>query len=85
MDLITDEFVFARTGEPLETRLKNSGAFRQQMESLRKASKAFTRDSVKSDECWKVPLFFNLVSKGSPVRAKTNSSVIKSMLLPPLY
>jgi hypothetical protein len=53
MDLITDEFVFARTGEPLETRLKNSGAFRQQMESLRKASKAFTRDSVKSDECWK--------------------------------
>lgn len=53
MDLITDEFVFARTGEPLETRLKNSDTFQQQMKSLRKASKAFTRDSVKSDECWK--------------------------------
>ncbi len=53
MDLITDEFVFARTGEPMETRLKNSVGFRQQMKSLRKASKAFTRDSVKSDECWK--------------------------------
>ena len=52
MDLITDEFVAARTGEPLETRLKNSAGFQQQMKSLHKASKAFTRDSVKSDECW---------------------------------
>lgn len=53
MDLITDEFVAARTGDPLETRLKNSDSFRQQMKSLHEASKAFTRDSVKSDECWK--------------------------------
>lgn len=53
MDLITDEFVFARTGEPLETRLKNSDSFRQQMKSLHEAAKEFTRDSVKSDECWK--------------------------------
>ena len=53
MDLITDEFVFARTGEPLEIRLKNSDSFRQQMKSLHEAAKEFTRDSVKSDECWK--------------------------------
>ena len=53
MDLITDEFVFARTGEPLETRLKNSDSFRQQMKSLHEAAKQFTRDSVISDECWK--------------------------------
>lgn len=53
MEFISEEFIAARTGEPLETRLKNSAAFRQQMKSLRKASKAFTRASVKSDECWK--------------------------------
>jgi len=53
MDLISEEFLAARTGEPLEARLKNSDSFRQQMKSLHKASKAFTRDSVKSDECWK--------------------------------
>ena len=53
MDLITDEFVFDRTGEPLETRLKNSDSFRQQMKSLHEAAKEFTRDSVKSEECWK--------------------------------
>ena len=53
MDLITDEFVFARTGEPLETRLKDSDSFRQQMKSLHGAAKKFTRDSVKSDECWR--------------------------------
>ena len=53
MDLITDEFVFARTGEPLEKRLRNSDSFRQQMKSLHEAAKKFTRDSVKSDECWK--------------------------------
>ena len=53
MDLITDEFVFARTGEPLEARLKDSDSFRQQMKSLHGAAKKFTRDSVKSDECWK--------------------------------
>ena len=53
MDFITDEFVAARTGEPLETRLKSSGSFQRQMKSLHKASRAFTRNSVKSDECWK--------------------------------
>ena len=53
MGFISEEFISSRTGEPLETRLKNSAGFRQQMKSLRKASKAFTRDSVKSDECWK--------------------------------
>ena len=53
MDFISDEFVFARTDEPLETRLKDSDSFQQQMKSLHEASKAFTRDSVKSDECWK--------------------------------
>lgn len=53
MDLITDEFVFARTGEPLETRLKNSDSFQQQMKSLHEVAKEFTRDSVKLDECWK--------------------------------
>lgn len=53
MDFISEEFVAARTREPLETRLKNSDSFQQQMKSLHEASKAFTRDSVKSDECWK--------------------------------
>lgn len=53
MDLISEEFVFARTGEPLEARLRDSGSFQQQMKSLHEASKAFTRDSVKSNECWK--------------------------------
>lgn len=53
MDVISEEFIFARTGEPLETRLKNSDSFRQQMKSLHEAAKKFTRDSVKSDECWK--------------------------------
>lgn len=53
MDFVSKEFLAARTGEPLEARLKNSDSFRQQMKSLHKASKAFTRDSVKSDECWK--------------------------------
>lgn len=53
MDFVSEEFLAARMGEPLEARLKNSDSFRQQMKSLHKASKAFTRDSVKSDECWK--------------------------------
>ena len=53
MDVISEEFVVARTGEPLETRLKNSDSFRQQMKSLHETAKEFTRDSVKSDEYWK--------------------------------
>lgn len=53
MDYISEEFHLAHTGEPLETRLKNGDSFRQQMKSLHEASKEFTRDSVKSDKCWK--------------------------------
>ena len=53
MDVISEEFVFDRTGEPLEARIRNSESFQQQMKSLHEAAKAFTRDSVKSDECWK--------------------------------
>lgn len=53
MDFISEEFVFARTREHLEAGLRDSGSFQQQMKSLHEASKAFTRDSVKSDECWK--------------------------------
>ena len=53
MDVISEEFVYARTGEPLEARIRNSDSFQRQMKSLHEASKAFTRDSVKSDECWK--------------------------------
>jgi hypothetical protein len=53
VDVISEEFVFARTGEALEARIRNSENFQQQMKSLHEAAKAFTRDSVKSDECWK--------------------------------
>lgn len=53
MDFILEEFVAARMGEPLETRLKDCDSFQQQMKSLHEASKEFTRVSVKSDECWK--------------------------------
>lgn len=53
MDVISERFVAARTGEPLEKRLKKSDSFQRQMKSLHEASKAFTRDSVKSDEDWK--------------------------------
>lgn len=53
MDFISEEFVFARTGEPLEARIRKSDSFQQQVKSLHEASKAFTRDSVKSDECWR--------------------------------
>ncbi len=53
LDYISEEFVFARTGEPLEARIRNSDSFQQQSKSLHEASKAFTRDSVASDECWK--------------------------------
>lgn len=45
LDFLSDEFVFARTGEPLEDRLRKSKRFQQQMKSLHKASKAFSGDS----------------------------------------
>lgn len=50
MDLISEEFVAARTGEPLETRLKNSDSFQQQMKSLHKASKAFLATFMKMEK-----------------------------------
>ncbi len=53
MDVISEEFVFDRTGEPLEARIRNSDSFQQQVKSLHETSKAFTRDCVKSDECRK--------------------------------
>ena len=37
----------------MEARIRNSDSFQQRMKSLHEAAKAFTRDCVKSDECWK--------------------------------
>lgn len=54
MDLITDEFLAARTGEPLESRLRKSHRFQQQMKSLHKASQAFTKDTDISKKDWKL-------------------------------
>lgn len=52
MSFIPKEFFAARTGEGMEARLQKNEGFQQQMKSLHRASKMFTRDSVKSDECW---------------------------------
>jgi len=54
MDFITDEFIFARTGEPLEERLQENDKFRQQMKLLRELSKAFAKDSGLSEKAWKL-------------------------------
>lgn len=54
MDFITDEFIFARTGEPLEERLQENDKFRQQMKLLRELSKAFAKDSGLSEKSWKL-------------------------------
>lgn len=54
MDFITDEFIFARTGEPLEARLRKSERFKGQVQSLHKASKAFSEDSSLSKKDWKL-------------------------------
>ncbi len=54
MDFITDEFIFARTGEPLEARLRKSERFKGQVQSLHKASKAFSEDSGLSEKDWKL-------------------------------
>lgn len=51
MDFISEEFFAARTGEVLEARLRDSGTFRQQMESLHEASKAFSKDSGMGASC----------------------------------
>lgn len=54
MDLITDEFLSARTREPLEARLRKSDKFQQHMKSLHKASQAFTKDTDISKKDWKL-------------------------------
>lgn len=54
MEFISDEFIFARTGEPLEARIKQSDRFQQRVNSLYKASKAFVGESGLSGKCWKL-------------------------------
>lgn len=54
MDFISEKFIFARTGEPLEKRMQKSDKFQQQANSLHRALKAFTEDSGISKECWKL-------------------------------
>ena len=54
MDYITDELVFARTGEPLEARIRKSEKFQQRVKSLHKASQAFTKDTNISKKDWKL-------------------------------
>lgn len=54
MDFISEEFFAARTGEVLEARLRDSGTFRQQMESLHEASKAFSKDSGMLKKGWEL-------------------------------
>lgn len=54
MDFISEEFLAARTGEALETRLRDSDTFRRQMESLHEASKAFSKDAGISKQWWKL-------------------------------
>jgi len=46
MDFITDDFIFARTSEPLEEGSQENEKFWQQMKWLRELSKAFAKDSV---------------------------------------
>lgn len=54
MDLISREFLDARTGEALEARLRDSDIFRQQAKCLHEASKAFSKDSGMSNRYWKL-------------------------------
>lgn len=54
LEFITDEFIHARTGEPLEARIRKSEEFQQQMQSLHKASKTFSADIGLSGKDWKV-------------------------------
>lgn len=54
MDLISYEFILARTGEPLEARIQENDKFQQQMKSLHKASQAFTNDFGLSKNTWKL-------------------------------
>lgn len=54
LDILSGEFIFARTGEPLEDRLRKSERFQQQMKFLHKESKAFVADSDLSEKDWKL-------------------------------
>ncbi len=54
MDYITDEFIFARTREPLEERIQENDKFRHQMKLLRELSKVFAKDSGLSEKSWKL-------------------------------
>lgn len=50
MDFLSDKFILARTGEPLEDRLRKSERFRQQIQSLSKISKVFAENIALSEE-----------------------------------
>lgn len=54
MDFISDEFILARTGEPLEARIRENDKFQQRMKSLHVASQAFSKGSDLSKKCWKL-------------------------------
>lgn len=54
MDLISEEFLAARTGEALEERLHGNEKFQQQVKCMHKASKAFSNGSGMSEKCWKL-------------------------------
>ena len=54
MDVISDEFILARTGEPLEARIRENDKFQQQIKSLHEASNAFSKGSGISKKCWKL-------------------------------
>lgn len=51
MDVISDEFILARTGEPLEARIRENNKFQQQIKSLHEASNAFSKGSGISKKC----------------------------------
>ena len=54
MDFLSEKFIFTRTGNPLEDRLRKSERFQQQMKFLHKASRAFSVDSSLSKKDWKL-------------------------------
>ena len=54
MDVISDEFILARTGEHLESKIREDDKFQQQIKSLHKASSAFSKGSGMSKKCWKL-------------------------------
>lgn len=54
MDYINDELISARTGDPLEARLRKSEKFQHRMKFLHKASQAFAKDTSISKKDWKL-------------------------------